>query len=72
MIARERSNRAPHSRVEADPNWEDPDCCPFCGSELADGGAGFIDHTDESLTCKERFEVWREGVVDDIGGEWSG
>lgn len=72
MIAPERSNNEPRSRVTPGPDWEHPDRCPFCGSELADGGAGFIDHTDESLACKGRFEVWRDGIVDDIGGEWSG
>jgi hypothetical protein len=54
------------------PDWDDPDRCPFCGAELADGGVGFIDHTDETSDCKERFEGWREGVIDDIGGEWGG
>lgn len=54
------------------PDWERPDFCPFCGTELANGGAGFIDHIDESTTCRERFEVWREQVIEDIHGDWSG
>lgn len=58
--------------ARSDPNWDDPDSCPFCGTELADGGAGFVDHIGEDDTCRERFEDWRENIVDDIGGEWSG
>lgn len=56
------------------PGWDDPDCCPFCGYELPDGGPGFVDHVgnDEYAFCRERFEQWRENVSDDIGEEWSG
>lgn len=52
--------------------WDDPDRCPFCGARLADGGSGFIDHTRESPGCRARFDVWREAVADDIGGDWGG
>lgn len=54
------------------PDWERPDYCPFCGVELADSGAGFVDHVAASPVCEERFEAWREAVADDIGGEWGG
>ncbi|MFB6184854.1 MAG: hypothetical protein ABEI96_09895 [Haloarculaceae archaeon] len=54
------------------PDWNHPDYCPFCGAALADGGAGFIDHVDAHPTCKDRFEAWRERIVDDVDGEWSG
>lgn len=56
------------------PEWDNPDFCPFCGEQLPDGGPGFIDHVreTENATCRERFETWRENVVDDIGGDWSG
>lgn len=54
--------------------WNNPDFCPFCGQRLPDGGPGFIDHIEkgENATCRERFEQWRENVIDDIGGEWTG
>lgn len=50
--------------------WDTPDYCPFCGDELPDGGPGFYDHVQEqdNATCLERFDAWRENVVDDIGG----
>ncbi len=54
------------------PAWDHPDFCPFCGTALADGGAGFIDHLGNAPDCRERFEAWRAAVVDDIGGEWGG
>lgn len=54
------------------PDWERPDFCPFCGGELTDGGPGFIDHLEDAPGCRERFESWRELVVEDIGGEWGG
>ena len=41
-------------------------------SALTDPGAGFIDHLDESESCRERFADWREHIADDIGSEWSG
>lgn len=53
-------------------DWEHPDFCPFCGTELVDGGAGFIDHVGRSPECRDRFAVWRERVAKDIGGEWGG
>lgn len=52
--------------------WDNPDLCPFCGANLVDGGAGFIDHTKESEPCSERFEAWLTGIRDDMGGEWGG
>ena len=63
----------PHSHPPREsPDWTDPDFCPFCGEKLTDGGGGFIDHIEEAPACEERFESWREGIVDDIDGEWSG
>lgn len=53
-------------------NWSDPDTCPFCGSELATPGAGFIDHIDENARCETSFENWRSNLTDDLTGEWSG
>jgi len=52
--------------------WNNPDFCPFCGAELVDAGAGFIDHIDENDACKQRFEEWRENIAGDVGGEWGG
>ena len=46
--------------------------CPFCRAELADPGAGFVKHLDQSSACDAEFEQWRETVADDVGGEWSG
>ena len=54
------------------PEWDNPDHCPFCGAALTDGGGGFIDHIEESPTCGERFEAWRERIREDIGSEWGG
>jgi hypothetical protein len=53
-------------------DWDDPERCPFCGAALADPGAGFITHIEESEPCKLGFEQWRENVVGDVGGEWGG
>lgn len=62
-----------HSHPSRDsPDWEHPDYCPFCGTRLANGGAGFIDHLEAAPECRKRFEVWRERVTEDIGGEWGG
>lgn len=52
--------------------WDNPDLCPFCGESLVDGGAGFMEHTEESEPCRERFEAWIEQIRDDMGGEWGG
>ncbi|WP_435196865.1 DUF7501 family protein [Natronomonas sp. EA1] len=52
--------------------WDDPERCPFCGDPTADGGAGFIDHIESENRCARAFERWREGVREDIEGEWSG
>lgn len=62
----------PNSSSDREAVWNDPDYCPFCGTELADGGAGFIDHVDDAPECGERFDEWLEAIRDDIGGEWSG
>lgn len=64
---------ASHSHPPSEsPEWERPDFCPFCGTELRDGGPGFIEHIEDAPTCKERFDVWRQRVVEDIGSEWGG
>lgn len=52
--------------------WNDPTVCPFCGGHVADGGPGFMDHVDDSPACMAAFDVWREQVAGDVGGEWSG
>ena len=52
--------------------WDDPETCPFCGTHLTDGGAGFIDHVAISDGCSARFDIWRQQVAGDVGGEWSG
>lgn len=52
--------------------WANPDLCAFCGEELRDGGAGFMEHIETAETCEARFEAWRENITGDIGGEWSG
>lgn len=54
------------------PDWDSPDYCPFCGAELRDGGAGFVEHVEESDPCRRRFDEWRENIAGDVGGEWSG
>lgn len=52
--------------------WTDPSCCPFCDSDLADPGAGFIDHIHTSPECQTEFDMWRSNIAGDMGGEWSG
>ena len=54
------------------PDWERPDFCPFCGIELADGGAGFVDHLDDAPECTDRFETWRARVIEKVEDEWDG
>ncbi len=54
------------------PTWSNPNVCPFCGTELADPGAGFVDHLTDSNDCKDGFEMWRGNIADDIAGGWSG
>ncbi len=53
-------------------NWSDPRTCPFCGDELADPGAGFVDHLGSNPDCEEGFDVWRDNVAGDVRGEWGG
>ncbi|SFC42764.1 hypothetical protein SAMN05444422_108101 [Halobiforma haloterrestris] len=53
-------------------DWDNPDCCPFCGATLPDGGGGFMDHVDETSVCNERFRDWLERVREDMEGEWGG
>lgn len=64
------SDNPDEPREETD--WDRPDFCPFCGTALSDGGPGFIDHLEEFPDCRTRFEGWRDRIVEDIGGEWSG
>lgn len=52
--------------------WDNPEICPFCRTELENGGAGFIDHIETSRTCKAGFDRWRGQVADDIKGGWIG
>ena len=52
--------------------WGDPSDCPFCGSELPNPGAGFIDHIEENPDCEDGFETWRSNINDDICAGWSG
>lgn len=54
------------------PAWDDPDYCPFCGAALTDGGAGFMDHVEDSDACADRFESWLDPVREDMDGEWGG
>lgn len=53
-------------------NWTNTGTCPFCGDQLADPGAGFVDHIGENPNCQSSFDVWRENVAGDVAGEWSG
>lgn len=53
-------------------NWSDPSTCPFCGAPLANPGAGFVDHIDESPDCESSFDHWRQNVAGDLGGAWMG
>ena len=52
--------------------WSDPNHCPFCGIELENPGAGFVDHIGTSEDCESGFEMWRGNIAGDMGGSWSG
>lgn len=52
--------------------WNRPEYCPFCGQELNDPGAGFIDHLEDNEECAYEFDRWRAAIIDDVEGEWSG
>ncbi|WP_192498330.1 DUF7501 family protein [Halorussus halophilus] len=52
--------------------WNDPNHCPFCGTELETPGAGFVDHLGTSEECETGFETWRSNVAGDLAGGWSG
>ena len=52
--------------------WNSPDHCPFCGTGLRDGGAGFVEHVETAETCRERFEAWLANIRGDMGGTWTG
>lgn len=56
--------------VHTTTTWADTSVCPFCDAELADPGAGFIDHVDVSDDCAAEFDVWRSNVADDVTGGW--
>ncbi|WP_431357802.1 DUF7501 family protein [Haloarcula marina] len=49
-----------------------PGLCPFCGTALRDGGAGFMEHIETADTCRERFEAWLENISGDMEGTWTG
>ncbi|USZ72359.1 DUF7501 family protein [Natronosalvus halobius] len=53
-------------------HWNDTATCPFCGGELSDPGAGFVDHLGVNPECQTEFDSWRDNVADDLGGTWSG
>lgn len=53
-------------------DWANPDLCAFCGENLRDGGAGFMEHIETAETCKARFEDWLENISDDMGSTWTG
>lgn len=55
-----------------DRNWSDPGTCPFCGSELPDPGAGFVDHLGASPDCEAYWDNWRENLAGDVRGGWAG
>lgn len=50
----------------------DPGQCPFCGTELASPGAGFMRHVETEPECRDAFETWRDHVTDDMRGGWAG
>ncbi|MFC7044125.1 hypothetical protein ACFQH6_00725 [Halobacteriaceae archaeon GCM10025711] len=52
--------------------WDEPGTCPFCEDDLADPGAGFIDHIHANPDCESGFERWRSRIAGDITGEWAG
>lgn len=54
------------------PNWSDAASCPYCESDLADPGAGFVDHVAESPDCLESYAAWKERVASDVPAGWSG
>jgi hypothetical protein len=45
----------------------DPHDCEFCGKRLPDPMLGFVEHLDESPTCREVWVAWRENVRREAG-----
>lgn len=58
--------------VNTTTEWTDPVTCPFCGDQLSDPGAGFMEHIDENAECENGFDLWRENLAGDLAGEWTG
>lgn len=56
-----------HTQV---PRWTGAGSCPFCGESIPDPGAGFIEHTRDSTSCRRAFDGWRERIQNDMKGEW--
>jgi len=50
----------------------EPSQCPFCGTEIASPGAGFMRHVENEPECRDAFDTWRDRVTDDMRGGWAG
>lgn len=50
----------------------EPERCPFCGSDIASPGAGFMRHVENEPECRDAFDTWRDRVSDDMRGGWAG
>ncbi|WP_435153161.1 DUF7501 family protein [Haladaptatus sp. DFWS20] len=53
-------------------SWTNPERCPFCDAGLEDGGWGFIAHVRANPQCSTEYDMWREQIAGDMGGEWGG
>ena len=42
--------------------------CEFCGAPLEDMMLAFMEHMDQSETCRENWNQWRQNVRREAGG----
>lgn len=50
----------------------EPSQCPFCGTEIASPGAGFMRHVENEPECRDAFDTWRDRVTTTCGAAGRG
>ena len=41
--------------------------CEYCGAEIEDPSAGFVEHLEQSEPCREQFEATSDAAIKDSG-----
>jgi hypothetical protein len=54
--------------------WQPPESrhqseCMFCGKSLKEEGITFLEHIRRTEVCMQRWEDWRERMVEDFRGD---